>query len=104
MPISAKIDFLAALSHEVRNPLASVRNGLYILDFVAAGSPQFDSAKLLLKRQDNHLGRLVDDLLDITRISHGKITLERGRVDAREIASRACSDLRLYSSRARSRY
>jgi len=87
-----KSEFLAMLSHELRNPLAPLRNSLYLLDRARAGSPQAARAREVLARQLDHLTRLVDDLLDITRISHGKIELRRARVDARDVVQRTCTD------------
>lgn len=89
-----KSDFLAVLSHELRNPLAPIRNGLHVLERTAPGSPQYERARTVIRRQLDHVVRLVDDLLDVTRIRLGKIVLERSRLDAREIARRACEDAR----------
>jgi PAS domain S-box-containing protein len=87
-----KTDFLAVLSHELRNPLAPIRNGIYLLDRAPPGSGQAQRAMDAIRRQTDQLTRLVDDLLDISRISHGKITLRRARLDAREVIRRACED------------
>jgi signal transduction histidine kinase/ActR/RegA family two-component response regulator len=89
-----KADFLAMLSHELRNPLAPIRSSLYLLQHVPLESPQAARAREVLGRQAEHLGRLVDDLLDVTRISRGKIALRRVRVDLREVVRRATEDLR----------
>jgi two-component system CheB/CheR fusion protein len=89
-----KNEFLAVLSHELRNPLAPIRNSLYLLDRVPAGSEQATRARAVLGRQTDHLARLVDDLLDVTRISRGKIELERAVVDACQVARHACQDHR----------
>jgi signal transduction histidine kinase/CheY-like chemotaxis protein len=87
-----KTEFLAILSHELRNPLAPIRNSLYLLDRVSVDTEQARRAKQVIHRQTEHLARLVDDLLDITRISRGKIELRRARIDVREVAQRACDD------------
>jgi len=87
-----KTDFLAILSHELRNPLAPIRNGVYLLERAPPGSPQALRAKDVIRRQTEQLTGLVDDLLDISRITHGKITLHRERLDAREVIHRACED------------
>jgi PAS domain S-box-containing protein len=89
-----KSEFLGILSHELRNPLAPIRNSLYLLDRVAPGSEQAARARAVLGRQTGHLARLIDDLLDVTRISHGKVKLARAIVDAREIVQQACEDHR----------
>jgi CheY-like chemotaxis protein/two-component sensor histidine kinase len=82
------------LSHELRNPLVPIRHGLYLLDRAPAGSKQAARAKDVIHRQTEHLARLVDDLLDVTRIERGKIVLERRRFDAREAFRRICEDHR----------
>ncbi len=89
-----KGEFLGILSHELRNPLAVVRNSLDLLHQAAPGSEAAACAKAVLDRQTSHLGRLIDDLLDVTRISHGKINLSRAVIDAREVVQQACQDLR----------
>jgi len=80
-----KNEFLAMLSHELRNPLAPIRNSLYILDCVAPGSEQARQAQEVMSRQVGQLTRLVDDLLDITRITSGKIQLQRERLELGEV-------------------
>ena len=89
-----KSEFLAMLSHELRNPLAPIQNSVYLLDHSPAGSEQAVRARGVLLRQTRHLTRLVDDLLDVTRISRGKIELRRARIDAGDIVSRSCDDHR----------
>jgi PAS domain S-box-containing protein len=76
-----KDHFLAVLSHELRNPLAPIRNGLYILDRVPAGGEQAQRARDVIARQVDQLSHLVDDLLDLTRISRDKVQLQRRRVE-----------------------
>jgi signal transduction histidine kinase len=77
----AKDEFLAVLSHELRNPLAPVRNGLHLLRLAPPGSEQAVRALAIVERQVEQLVRLVDDLLDATRVSRGKIQLHRDRVE-----------------------
>ncbi len=89
-----KTEFLGVLSHELRNPLAPIRNSIYLLDRALPGSDQAARAKDVIRRQTEHLTRLVDDLLDVTRISRGKIELQRARVDLREVVARTCDDHR----------
>jgi len=89
-----KTEFLALLSHELRNPLAPIRNSIHLLDQAPDGSDVALRARQVLRRQAEQLTRLVDDLLDITRISHGKIRLQLARVDAGDLARRTCDDLR----------
>jgi PAS domain S-box-containing protein len=87
-----KTDFLAVLSHELRNPLASLRNSIALLDRAPPGGETARRARDILHRQAEHLSRLVDDLLDISRIAHGKIDLRRARMDARDVVRRVCDD------------
>jgi CheY-like chemotaxis protein/nitrogen-specific signal transduction histidine kinase len=89
-----KTEFLAILSHELRTPLASLRNSIRLLDRAQPGSDPARRANEILHRQADHLTRLVDDLLDISRITHGKIELRRSRIDAREVVRRVCEDMR----------
>ena len=89
-----KDEFLGMLSHELRNPLAPIRNSIFVLERAAAGSEQAVKARTVIKRQAEHLSRLVDDLLDVTRIARGKIELHRTRVDLRQVASLAAEDFR----------
>jgi signal transduction histidine kinase len=89
-----KSEFLGILSHELRNPLAPIRNSVYILERATSGSEPARRAKEIIRRQVEHLTRLVDDLLDVTRIARGKIALQRSRVDLREIVRATTDDLR----------
>jgi signal transduction histidine kinase len=90
-----KDEFLGMLSHELRNPLAPIRNSTYILQHAEPGSEQALRAQAVIQRQTEHLMRLVDDLLDVTRIARGKVDLQRSRVDLREVVWRAADDFRL---------
>jgi two-component system CheB/CheR fusion protein len=89
-----KNEFLAMLSHELRNPLAPIRNSLYVLDRAEQGSAQAKRAQATIDRQTAHLTRLVDDLLDITRISKGKIQLRKQVVDLSDLVRRTVDDHR----------
>lgn len=82
--------FLATLAHELRNPLAPLRNAMELLD------PKYDvsesmraDARLIANRQLAHLGRLVDDLLDVSRISYGKIALQMALLDLKAVVNTA---------------
>jgi len=90
-----KDEFLGMLSHELRNPLAPIRNSTYILRRVEPGSEQARRAQAVIERQTEHLARLVDDLLDVTRIARGKIELRRSCIDLREVVLRAADDFRM---------
>jgi PAS domain S-box-containing protein len=77
-------EFLAMLAHELRNPLAAVSNGLAALERV---DPQTRVQLLqILSRQSKHLARLLNDLLDVSGVRFGRVTLERRRLDVRELA------------------
>jgi two-component system CheB/CheR fusion protein len=89
-----KDEFLAVLSHELRNPLAPIRSSLYILDRAQPGSAQAKHAQAIIERQVGHIIRLVDDLLDVTRIIRGKIQLRRERIEAGELIRRSIDDHR----------
>jgi two-component system CheB/CheR fusion protein len=89
-----KNEFLAVLSHELRNPLAAVRNSLFVLGHASATEDAVRAAHSTIDRQVTHLTRLIDDLLDVTRISRGKIQLKRERVDLGELVCRAIEDHR----------
>jgi signal transduction histidine kinase len=89
-----KSEFLAVLSHELRNPLAPIRSSLYLLDRAAPGSELAARARAVLDRQTRHLARLVDDLLDVTRITRGKVELFRSRLDLRDVVRKTTDDLR----------
>jgi signal transduction histidine kinase len=96
-----KSEFLAVLSHELRNPLAPIHNALHILGRTAPGSEQGQRARDVIHRQVVHLTRLVDDLLDSTRISRGKMELHRERFDLREVVRDTSDDHRaIFEQRA----
>jgi PAS domain S-box-containing protein len=84
-----KDEFLAMLSHELRNPLAPIRNALHIIRFRARGDAVLEQTSDMMVRQVDHMVRLVDDLLDVSRITRGKIVLQREVVDASTIVNRA---------------
>jgi len=76
-----KDKFLATLAHELRNPLAPVRNGLDALRKLGAHEPSADRLLVAMEGQVDHLVRLVDDLMDVSRISRGKFALQKKRID-----------------------
>jgi PAS domain S-box-containing protein len=89
-----KNEFLAMLSHELRNPLAPIRNSLYILERAAPGGVQARRARAVIDRQLGHMTWLIDDLLDVTRITRGKIRLERECLDLNDLAQRTVEEHR----------
>ncbi|MGE5403482.1 MAG: PAS domain S-box protein, partial [Candidatus Saccharibacteria bacterium] len=90
-----KDEFLAVLSHELRNPLAAVRNSFYLLERSASGSQQALRAGEVIERQVKLLTHLVDDLLDITRINQNKIKLQRQTFDLNEVVQQTLDDHRM---------
>jgi signal transduction histidine kinase len=84
-----KDEFLAMLAHELRNPLAPIRNAVEIMRRSALSDPQLIWSRDVIERQVKHLSRLVDDLLDVSRITRGNINLNREPVACTLIVSRA---------------
>jgi len=80
-----KDEFLAMLAHELRNPLAPISNAAHILDMLKLENPRLIWATEIIKRQVMHLTHLVDDLLDVSRIARGKISLKKERLDLVEV-------------------
>ena len=80
-----KDEFLATLAHELRNPLAPLRNGLAILRKADPASATSVRARELMDRQLTHMVRLVDDLLDVSRVSQGKVSLKKSLVSLRNV-------------------
>ncbi|WP_024297073.1 hybrid sensor histidine kinase/response regulator [Methylomicrobium lacus] len=80
-----KDEFLAMLAHELRNPLTPINNAAHILDRLNLEDPQLSWATEIIKRQVKHLTHLVDDLLDVSRIARGKISLKKERIDLVEV-------------------
>ncbi len=83
-----KDEFLATLAHELRNPLAPLRNGLEILE-LTSDQTTVHSVRSMMRRQLTHLVRLIDDLLEVSRITSGKVALHREVVDLRAIVELA---------------
>src|SRR5438093_1020857 len=86
-------EFLAVLSHELRNPLGAITNALGVMDGLVT-RPELQSVLGIIGRQTTRLTRLVDDLLDVARATSGKIALELEPVDLRELAERCVHGLR----------
>jgi CheY-like chemotaxis protein len=76
-----KDEFLAMLAHELRNPLAPIRNAVHLMKMKTLDDPQVGLSRDIIERQLAHLTRLVDDLLDVSRITRGKINLTRQRLE-----------------------
>lgn len=76
-----KTEFLATLAHELRNPLAPLRNGLEVIRLSGTDAAKIDKARTMMQRQLQQMVRLVDDLLDVSRVSRGKLELRPADVD-----------------------
>ena len=88
-----KDEFLATLAHELRNPLAPIRNAIELMKHVAGNSELLEQLQTTMNRQVGHMVRLIDDLLDVSRITSNKLELKRERVNLATImqhASEAC--------------
>jgi two-component system CheB/CheR fusion protein len=84
-----KDEFLAMLAHELRNPLAPILTALKVLKLSKEGDPAAEQARQMMERQVRHLARLVDDLLDVSRITSGKIQLRKGPVQLATVVAQA---------------
>jgi len=91
-----KSEFLAVLAHELRNPLAPLRNGLYSLKLRSDTDPVVSQTVSMMDRQMTHLVRLVDDLLDVSRITSGKLELRRQKVLLTEVLGSAVEASRAF--------
>lgn len=89
-----KDEFLAMLAHELRNPLAPVRNAVEILRLSGPVNEAIESAREILSRQVAHMARLIDDLLDVARIARGKVRLRTERCDLADLVRQTSEDYR----------
>jgi signal transduction histidine kinase/ActR/RegA family two-component response regulator len=90
-----KDEFLAMLGHELRNPLAAIRNALWLLAETGSSEERDVRQRDIIERQTHHLVRMVDDLLDVSRVTLGKIILKQQTVDLAEVAQRCLGELGL---------
>ncbi len=90
-------EFLAILAHELRNPLAPIRNALQVLRMKDNNGQSIESASAMMERQVDQMVRLVDDLLDVSRISRGKIELRRERVELASVVHHAVEAARSFT-------
>ena len=88
---SAKDEFLAMLGHELRNPLGAISNAAHVLGMAQDAGPLVDRVHGIISRQVVQLGRVVDDLLDVSRVTSGKIALDRKPLDLAELARRVAA-------------
>ena len=90
----SKNKFLAMLAHELRNPLAPLRNSVHLLRMRGGDAAMVAQVRDMMDRQVTHMGRLVDDLLDVSRITRGLVSLNRERVDLAQLARLTVEDHR----------
>jgi signal transduction histidine kinase/CheY-like chemotaxis protein len=93
LAVHQRDQFLAMLGHELRNPIAALGYALELLGRAPPGGEASARQQSAIKRHVNHLGRLVDDLLDVARVTAGKIVIERKRVDIGELVRRCASSV-----------
>jgi signal transduction histidine kinase/ActR/RegA family two-component response regulator len=89
-----KDEFIAMLAHELRNPLAPIRNGLQVMRFGANDPNAIREASMMMERQLTHMVRLIDDLLDVSRISRNKMELRKTKVSLADVLSSAIETAR----------
>jgi PAS domain S-box-containing protein len=96
-----KDEFLATLAHELRNPLAPIRNGLQVIRLAGGGGGMVDEARSMMERQLSQMVRLVDDLLDVSRITRNKLDLKKQRVELAAVVQSAIETSRPLIEQAR---
>ena len=82
-------EFIAMLAHELRNPLAPIRNAVALMARRKVEDPLVESMRQTIDRQSQHLTRIVDELLDVNRVARGQFTIEKQSIDLRDILARA---------------
>jgi PAS domain S-box-containing protein len=95
-----KDQFLAMLGHELRNPLGAMRNALYVFTLKDVDPSTFDRLREILERQVRQMAFIVDDLLDVSRIAQGKITLRHERIDLNRLIRETVEDSRAMMERS----
>ncbi|HZF30025.1 MAG TPA: response regulator [Gammaproteobacteria bacterium] len=89
-----KDEFLAMLSHELRNPLAPIRSAAEIMRKIAPDDPRLTWTREVVERQVTHMAQIVDDLLDVSRITQGKVTLQKQPVELAKVLSHSIETAR----------
>ncbi|MCX4241994.1 hybrid sensor histidine kinase/response regulator [Paraliomyxa miuraensis] len=87
-----KDEFLAMLGHELRNPLAAIRNATALIEHTTSPDPRMTRIHAVLERQSTHMTHLIDGLLEVSRIARGKIVLERTTLDACSVVEEVVHD------------
>ena len=85
----SKDEFLAVLAHELRNPLAAIRAAAHVIGFPTVTPAASAQSAKVIERQVEHLVRLVDDLVDVSRITRGIVELRRAPVEIADVVARA---------------
>jgi len=89
-----RAEFMGLVSHELRNPLGAVSNALQVMKLASPGTAAFDRARESAERQVEHQSRLVNDLLDVARINHGRLHLHPERIDLVRLVRETVEDYR----------
>jgi signal transduction histidine kinase len=89
-----KDEFLAMLAHELRNPLAPIRNATEVLRQLGVSDPRISQMRDIIDRQSAHMARIVDDLLDVSRVTRGRLLLRKARLDLVEVVRATAGDHR----------
>lgn len=95
-----KDEFLATLAHELRNPLAPIKNSLELMKRASGNAELIEKSRATMKRQIDHMVHLIDDLLDVSRITSNKLELKRGKVELASIIHNALEACRPHSELA----
>jgi signal transduction histidine kinase len=98
-----KEEFLATLAHELRNPLAPILNAVQYLNLVAPVAPGMQWARDVIVRQTTHLTRMVDDLLDVSRINHDRLEIRKERVELARVVQTAVETTQPFLEQRRQR-
>jgi CheY-like chemotaxis protein len=96
-----KDEFLALLAHELRNPLAPIRNGVEVMRVVGLSDPQLRDVREMMERQVNHISRLVDDLLDVSRVTRGKVRCQKEPTELAAVMAHAVETCRPFIAQRR---
>jgi len=99
-----KDEFIAMLAHELRNPLGPIRNGVHILRQLAPGDERIALVRGTIERQTAHMSRIVDDLLDVSRITRGKLLLKKEVLDLGVVVRETAEDYRQDAEKAGIRF
>ena len=87
-------EFLATLAHELRNPMAPIRTGLEVIRLAIDDSVTIENTRAMMERQAHQMIRLIDDLLDLSRITQGKLNLKKARIDLSDVLGSAVDAIR----------